>query len=170
MARFSFFSFMSAANNSDSYHTAATTFSPVRVLRVDALGAELAFDAAALYDVLDLAEAHAPVRYGRGLVMCHEGGIIPLVDYRALANRGRSLVGAKAVVAKVQCRRFALLVDRVKEQVKVDYAELRVPDRALSKHAPYLSGCIWRDEREVYLIDLERLLGPAIRTYLGACE
>ena len=142
-------------------------FAPIRFLRVSALGAELAFEAVALYAVLDLTEEHAPVRYGPGLVMCHEGLIIPLVDYRSPASKGSNMVGAQMVVAIVQQCRFALLIDSVKEQVNVDYAEIRMPDQALTESFPYLAGCIWRDEGEIYLIDLERLLGPAIRGHLS---
>lgn len=146
-------------------------FTPIRFLRVQALGAELAFDAASLCDVLDLADTHAPVRFGRGLVMFHEGWIIPLVDYRSPSSRGTALTGARLVIANVQRCRFALAVDRIKEHVSVDYAEICMPEDALADRCPpYLAGCIWREGGEVYLVDLERLLGPAIRTYLDRCE
>lgn len=146
-------------------------FAPIRFLRVQALGAELAFDAAGLCDVLELADNHAPVRFGRGLVMFYEGRIIPLVDYRSPSIRGTALTGAQLVIANVQRCRFALAVDCIKEQVSVDYAEIDIPEGALADRCPpYLAGCIWRDGGKVYLVDLERFLGPAIRTYLDGCE
>ena len=144
---------------------------PIRFLRVQALGAELAFDAASLCDVLDLADTHAPVRFGKGLVMFYEGRIIPLVDYRSPSSRGTVLTGVQLVIANVQHCRFALAVDCIKEHVSVDYAEICMPEGALADRCPsYLAGCIRRDGGEVYLVDLERLLGPAIRTYLNGCD
>ncbi|KFI09092.1 hypothetical protein JN27_00130 [Massilia sp. BSC265] len=159
---------MRSFDNADPNLTYSAMFAPMRFLRVQALGAELAFDAASLCDLLDLADTHAPVRFGRGLVMFYESRIIPLVDYRSPPSRGTALTGAQLVIAQVQRRRFALVVDCIKEQVSVDYAEICVPERALADWCPaYLVGCIWREGSEVYLIDLERLLGPAIRTYLN---
>lgn len=141
---------------------------PMRFLRVRALGAELAFDAASLCDVLELADAQAPLRFGHGLVMSYEGRIIPLVDYRSPSSRGTALRGATLVIAHVQHARFALAVDCIREELSVDYAEIRLPEHGLADRCPYLAGRILRGEGEVYLVDLERLLGPAIRTHLKA--
>lgn len=162
---------MRSFDNANPSLTSSEMFGPTRFLRVQALGTELAFDAASLCDVLDLADTHAPVRFGRGLVMFYEGRIILLVDYRSPSGRVTALTGAQLVIAHVQRCRFALVVDCIKEQVSVDYAEISIPDGALADLCPpYLAGCIWRDGGKVYLVDLECLLGPAIRTYVNGCE
>ena len=162
---------MRSSDNSNPKLMYSEMSAPIRFLRVQALGAELAFDAASLCNVLELAYSHAPVRFGRGLVMFYEGRIIPLVDYRSPSSRGTALTRAQLVIAHVQRCRFALAVDCVKEHVSVDYAEICIPEGALADRCPpYLAGCILRDGGEVYLVDLERLLGPAIRTYLDGYE
>lgn len=146
--------------------TFSRMFAPIRLLRVQALGTELAFDAASLCDVLALAPGHAPVRFGRGLAMSYEGRIVPLVDFRSPAGKEGAMMGSCVVVANVQHSRFAMLVDCMGEYVHVDYAAIRPPEPALAERCPYLEGCISCAGTEVYLVDLERLLGPAIRTHL----
>lgn len=139
---------------------------PIRLLQVHALDAQLAFETAPIRGMFTMTAAHAAVRHRAGLVMVHEAQIIPLVDYRSAVARGGGMAGAQVVVAAVQHRSFALMVDRVEGPLRVDHAEIRIPDTALTGRCPYLAGCLWRDGGEVYLVDLERLLGPAIRTYL----
>lgn len=161
---------MRSFDKAGPHFTLSRTFAPVRLLRVRALGAELAFDAASVHAVLAVAESHAPVRFGAGLVMAYEGRIVPLVDYRASGSRGTTLAGAALVVAHVHRCRIALAVDSVGERVSVAYAAIRMPGAALAESCPYLAGRIRHEGSDICLVDLERLLGPAIRTHLSACR
>jgi len=157
---------MHSFDDTDPYMRFSDMFAQIRLQRVEALGTELAFDAVSLCELLDLAPIHAPVRLGKGLVMSYEGQIIPLVDFRSSSGKEKPMMGSRLVVANVQHCRFALLVDRIREPVNVDYAAIRIPDQALVERCPYLVGSVGCDGDEVHLIDLERLLGPAIRTHL----
>ncbi|MEW6759839.1 MAG: chemotaxis protein CheW [Pseudomonadota bacterium] len=161
---------MHSFDNANPKFTISTMFARTRFLRVRALGEELAFDAASVCNVIDLADVHIPVRFGHGLAMFYEGRIIPLVDYRAPSCRGTAMTGVPLVVANVQRSLFALAVDCIREQVSVEYAEICQPERVLVDRCPYLAGSIRRGASEVYLVDLERLLGPAIRTHLSGQE
>ncbi|MGI4846448.1 MAG: chemotaxis protein CheW [Janthinobacterium lividum] len=157
---------MHSFDDTDPYMRFSDMFAQTRLLRVEALGTELAFDAASLCALLDLAPIHAPVRLGKGLVMSYEGQVIPLVDFRSSSGKEKAMTGSRLVVANVQHCRFALLVDRVRAPVNIDYAAIRIPVQALAERCPYLVGSVWCEGGEVHLIDLERLLGPAIRTHL----
>lgn len=139
---------------------------PITFLRFSALGADLAVEAAKVCAVLELGAAHAPTRHGAGLVMRHADGIIPLVDFRSGAEKGKRLPGAPLLVALVCGRRFGIAVDGIHGRIGIAYAEIRMPRDGLARQAPYLTGSVWRDGRELFLIDVDRLLGPAVRTHL----
>jgi chemotaxis signal transduction protein len=144
----------------------APILAPITLLQVRALGAWLAFERTTVAGVFEMTEGHAAFRHGAGLVMLYGDEVLPLADYRSHGRKGSALVGADVVIALVRQRKFALLVDRLAGRLKVDYAEIRIPDRALVDRCPYLTGKVSRAEGDIYLIDLERLLGPAIRTHL----
>jgi chemotaxis signal transduction protein len=141
----------------------AAWFAPLACLRVSALGAELAFEMARIETTLVLGAQHALARHGAGLVMLHEDGVIPLVDCRAPNARARPLAGAPALIAAVRGRRFAVVVDGVKEKLAISLDELRLPGRELAARTPSLVGAFQRDGAEICLIDAERLLAPAFK-------
>lgn len=135
-------------------------------LRFCALGAQLAVEAVKVCAVLELGTAHAPARYGAGLVMVHEGEVIPLVDFRSGSGHGGQLAGAPLLVVLVHGRRFGIAVDRVLGRIGIVFAEIRPPGDGAAGCAPYLTGSVWREGCELFLIDSDRLLGPAVRTHL----
>ncbi len=141
-------------------------WAPVLFLRVAALGAELAVQLAQVQSLVQLAVPHAVLRHASGLAMVHEGDVIPLVDYRCPESNGGPWTGEPALLATVLGRRFAIAVDRVGGSFTVESDEICAPDPALVAQCPYLTGCVLRGGREIYLIDIEVLLGPAVRGHL----
>ena len=139
---------------------------PLAFVRFSALDARLAVEAAKVAALLVLSAAHAPARYGAGLVMEHEGRVIPLVDLRSAARKSEPLPGAPLLVVLVHGHAFGIAVDSVQGRTSVALGEIRAPDEALGRDAPYLLGQVWREGHELYLIDSDGLLGPAVRTYL----
>jgi len=145
---------------------AARFLAPVRCLRLAALGAELAVETAHIADMVRISAIHAVTRHEAGYVMMHEGDLVPLADFRGAGAKGRAMAGAPALVARVYRRKFAIVVDRIDGPLDVACAEIAPPPEALACRFPCLTGRIARGEADVYLIDVERLLGPAIEKHL----
>lgn len=139
---------------------------PIAFLCFSALGAQLALEAATVRTVLELRETHAPARFGDGLVMVHEGHVMPMVDFRRECGKDAPLLGGPLLVSLVYGRKFGIAVDRLHGRINVAYGEIRIPDDGLARQTPYLAGSVWREGIEVFLIDSDRLLGPAVRTHL----
>ena len=145
---------------------ASRVYTPVRCLRFAALGADLAAETVHISGVIGISAMHAVTRHEPGYVMLHEGSLIPLADYRRPESRQCPMAGAPALVAMVYRRKFALVVDRIEGGLDVECAEIAPPSDALACRFPYLTGRISRAGADIYLVDVERLLGPAIEKHL----
>lgn len=141
------------------------TDAPIAFLRFSALGARLAVETAKVDALLALDAAHAAARHGPGLVMELEGQVIPLVDFRTGCEKER-LLGAQLLIVRVHGCRFAIAVDSVQGRVGIAYGDIRAPGDGLARQAPYLTGSVWREGSEIFLIDADCLFGPAVRTHL----
>ncbi|MBQ5948502.1 chemotaxis protein CheW [Massilia sp. ST3] len=145
---------------------ASRVYAPVRCLRFAALGADLAAESVHIGGVIRISAMHAVTRHEPGHVMLHEGNLIPLADYRGPESRQCPMAGAPALIATVYRRKFALVVDRIEGRLDVECAEIAPPADALACRFPYLTGRISRGQADIYLIDVERLLGPTIEKHL----
>jgi chemotaxis signal transduction protein len=99
-------------------------------------------------------------------VMVHEGEVIPLVDFRSAGAKTGQMLGAPLLIVLVHGRAFGIAVDRVQGRTDIALSEIRAPGEELARRAPCLAGLVWREGRELFLIDSDRLLGPAVRTHL----
>jgi purine-binding chemotaxis protein CheW len=99
------------------------------------------------------------------------GSIIPIVDMRKrlgtpVAADGRAM---KYIIVSIAGRIVGLVVDAVKEVIRVTRSQLRpAPALTLNENAPIVLGVCAHDGQLLVLLDLDQLLSHAERASLPA--
>jgi purine-binding chemotaxis protein CheW len=103
-------------------------------------------------------------------VVPYEGGAVPVVDLRKrfeLAAPVRE--ETRLMVVDVGDQRVGVLVDEVREVLRVDSTTITAPGPMVSGlAAPYISGIVTRPERTIIILNARRLLSATERMALTA--
>jgi len=102
-------------------------------------------------------------------VITHEGEAVPLVDLRKrLELPAERREETRIMVLALEGQRIAIVVDEVREVIRVDSTTIAPPPpmvRGLA--APYIAGILTRNERTIVLLQALRLLTATERLQLA---
>ncbi|HEX5388091.1 MAG TPA: chemotaxis protein CheW [Gemmatimonadales bacterium] len=102
-------------------------------------------------------------------MLSHEGGAVPVVDFRTRLELPAEIRDeTRTMVLRLDGQRIAIVVDEVREVMRVDSTTIAAPPpivRGLA--AAYVSGILTRGERTIVLLHALRLLTTAERVQLA---
>ena len=103
-------------------------------------------------------------------VVPYEGGAVPVVDLRKRFELAAPLrEETRLMVVDVGEQRVGVLVDEVREVLRVDSTTISVPGPMVSGlAAAYISGIVTRPERTIIILNARRLLSATERMALTA--
>ncbi len=103
-------------------------------------------------------------------VVPYEGGAVPVVDLRKRFELAAPVrVETRLMVVDVGDQRVGVLVDEVREVLRVDSTTITAPGPMVSGlAAPYISGIVTRPERTIIILNARRLLSATERMALTA--
>lgn len=133
-------------------------------LKVQGLDQNLAFEKRKVREVLSIDDMHGAIDHGRGITMLYNSRPIPVVDCRKESRR-KGLLNATAIIAEVVTCNVAIIVDNVNGTVEIPLATLSI-DKWDDTHNCGLSGVVFNELENLFLIDLDLMLGSAVKTFL----
>lgn len=114
--------------------------------------------------MLEIEYEHMIINHPRGILMTYLDEVIPVVDCRARIV-STSYRGALAVIAKVHGKNLGIIADRFFEEIKFSHSERFISNEDEISHNSAVTGCVWRKEEQVFIIDLEQMFGCIVKKY-----
>lgn len=136
----------------------------IAFLQATGLGQTIAFEASKVRDILTISDLHAATKHISGITMFYEGQPIPIVDCRPEADK-LALAGAGAIIANVLTCNVAIVVNEVHGKFQVPCEELSA-DVWEGTSRRGMVGCVFYEYERTFLIDLDIVIGPSVKTFL----
>lgn len=136
------------------------TFPSLKLVSLSAFGRNVAIEKSKVLQVGQVQYDHCIVRHNRGLLMTYLNEVIPIVDCRSDIKNVPG-AGATVVVASINGKNFAMLVDEELGEINFSYSEQFISgEQGLDN--PAIVGCVLRDGRPIFILDLALVFGATV--------
>ncbi len=156
-------SIQSASNKMQINDDRFTLDTCVPFTKVEGFGQCLAFERRKVLEILCITEMHRATDHGQGMTMIYNGRPTPMVDCRTSNRHG--FINSIAVIAEVLTCKIALLLDAVHGTIKVS-VDMFSTQKWDETHSNGIIGFVFNERENTFVIDLDLVMGPAVKTFL----